>query len=304
METGHSLVRVGGSGDGGYLVPDDLDGIEACFSPGVANTATFELEMARRGITSFLADYSVDGPPESHPMFRFEKKFLGPREDEVHVTLDGWVARCAPGSGDLVLQMDIEGAEWEVLLAASDATLRRFRVMVLELHDVHRAWERGGLQLMRAALGRLSAAGRAVLHGAIADVLAAERLGAVRGEPGGTLLPEVLAHLQLAGRAREWGAVVEAEQEALLALGNPAPVLGQAEVLLAQQPSVLAAAGVREVLAQLQAQAGNYEASLRLAGDVTGLAGRIAELGEQEVAALLTYLESAWSPSLIHSGYA
>jgi hypothetical protein len=146
----------------------------------------------------------------------------------------------------------------------------------------------------RAALGRLSAAGRAVLHGAIADVLAAERFGAVRGEPGGTLLPEVLAHLQLAGRAREWGAVVEAEQEALLALGNPAPVLGQAEVLLAQQPSVLAAAGVREVLAQLQAQAGNYDGSLQLAGDVAGLAGRIAELEEREAAALLTYLESAY----------
>lgn len=146
----------------------------------------------------------------------------------------------------------------------------------------------------RAALGRLSAAGRAVLHGAIADVLAAERLGAVRGEPGGTLLPEVLAHLQLAGRAREWGAVVEAEQEALLALGNPAPMLGQAEVLGAQQPSVMAAAGVRGVLAQLQAQAGNYDASLQLAGDVAGLAGRIAELEEREASALLTYLESAY----------
>ena len=26
---------IGGAGDGGYLVPDDLDGIEYCFSPGV-----------------------------------------------------------------------------------------------------------------------------------------------------------------------------------------------------------------------------------------------------------------------------
>lgn len=155
VNTGHALVRVGGEGDGGYLVPDDMAGVEACFSPGVANTATFELEMARRGIPSFMADYSVEGPPEAHPMFRFERKFLGPREDERHVTLDGWVGRCAPGTGDLVLQMDIEGAEWEVLLATADATFGRFRMMVLELHDVQRAWERGGLSLMRAALGRL-----------------------------------------------------------------------------------------------------------------------------------------------------
>jgi len=50
-----------------------------------------------------------------------------------------------------------------VLLAASDATLGRFRVMVLELHDVQRAWERGGLMLMRAALRRLEA-GFVVAH--------------------------------------------------------------------------------------------------------------------------------------------
>lgn len=155
VETGYGLVRMGGEGDGGYLVPDDLEGIEACFSPGVANTASFELDMARRGIPSFMADYSVDGPPEEHPLFRFEKKFLGAREDERHVTLDGWVGRCAPGRGDLVLQMDIEGAEWPVLIASGEGTLGRFRVMVLELHDVQRVWERAGLALMEAALGRL-----------------------------------------------------------------------------------------------------------------------------------------------------
>ncbi|WP_294610046.1 hypothetical protein [uncultured Roseovarius sp.] len=30
------LVRIGGDGDGGYMMPDDFDGITHCFSPGVA----------------------------------------------------------------------------------------------------------------------------------------------------------------------------------------------------------------------------------------------------------------------------
>ena len=158
----------------------------------------------------------------------------------------------------------------------------------------------------RAALGRLSAAGRAVLHGAIADVLAAERERT--GAPA--LLLPVLEQLMLAGRWVEWGTVLMAAHEALLALGNPAPVLAHAETVKGHAPVMIAAPGVRGVLAQLQAQAGNYEASLRLAGDVTGLAGRIAELGEQEVAALLTYLESAYysdgsiDPAFIGSCYA
>ena len=31
LTTNHSLIRVGGDGDGGYLVPDDLDGFRLVF---------------------------------------------------------------------------------------------------------------------------------------------------------------------------------------------------------------------------------------------------------------------------------
>ena len=31
------LIRLGGTGDWAYLIPDDLDGIAAVFSPGVSN---------------------------------------------------------------------------------------------------------------------------------------------------------------------------------------------------------------------------------------------------------------------------
>ncbi len=50
IDSGHSLVRLGGDGDGGYLVPDDLEGIGACFSPGVSDVADFELAFAARGV--------------------------------------------------------------------------------------------------------------------------------------------------------------------------------------------------------------------------------------------------------------
>ena len=36
------LVRIGGNRDGAYLVPDDLTGVSACFSPGVSNRKDFE----------------------------------------------------------------------------------------------------------------------------------------------------------------------------------------------------------------------------------------------------------------------
>ena len=35
LPTGHKLNRLESSGDGGYLIPDDLAGISICFTAGV-----------------------------------------------------------------------------------------------------------------------------------------------------------------------------------------------------------------------------------------------------------------------------
>ncbi|RMH40947.1 MAG: hypothetical protein D6688_12275 [Alphaproteobacteria bacterium] len=156
VETEHPLVRIGGAEDGGYLVPDDLEGVVACYSPGVADKADFELEMAARGIPSFMADRSVEGPPVAHPMFHFEKKFLGSRVDDGTVTLDDWVGRTAPATGDLVLQMDIEGAEYDVLSTVSPEVLKRFRIIVVEFHRLYGLVRRKEHPRIRATFERLS----------------------------------------------------------------------------------------------------------------------------------------------------
>jgi hypothetical protein len=149
------LIRIGGEHDGGYLVPDDLDGIVACFSPGVATTATFEQEIVKRGIPCFLADGSVQAAPISHDLVHFEKIFIGVTENARTTTMDRWVALHAPPKGDLLLQMDIEGAEWPALLNISDDTLRRFRIIVMELHDLDRLLDKVGFTLIGSVLDRL-----------------------------------------------------------------------------------------------------------------------------------------------------
>ena len=149
VTTNHALVRVGGAGDGGYLVPDDLDGIAACFSPGVAETAAFEENLAARGIRCFLADYSVERPPVLNALFDFQKKFLGPHNDSIFMTLESWVRQSGvPDPADLVLQMDIEGAEYGVLLETPDELLKRFRVMVFEFHELDALCDRHGFQVI------------------------------------------------------------------------------------------------------------------------------------------------------------
>jgi hypothetical protein len=148
ISTNHDLIRIGGETDGGYLVPDDLGGIEVCFSPGVSRIADFESELASRGIGCFLADYSVDAPPITNKLIHFEKKFLGQTEDAMYTTLESWVERNAPNQREFILQMDIEGGEYPVIIDTSSETLRKFRILVIEFHRMESLYDRYGFDLI------------------------------------------------------------------------------------------------------------------------------------------------------------
>ena len=150
------LIRVGGDDDGGYLLPDDLEGITACVSPGVSTEVSFDLAMAKRGCEIFMADASVAGPPIDHPRFHFVQKFVDVFEGEQTLRLDTLCAAIgAEHSGDRLLQMDIEGAEFRVLLDASDETLKSFRIIAIEFHHLTRMFAQFPFTMIRATFQKL-----------------------------------------------------------------------------------------------------------------------------------------------------
>lgn len=138
IDCGLPMRRFGPAGDGGYVLPDDLEGIAAMFSPGVDATIGFDLEIARRGIPCFLADGTVDRPAGLLENMRFDPMMIGEGPAERFMSMQAWVERHAPGSDDLMLQIDIEGAEYDVLPAMPADLLRRFRIISLELHALDR----------------------------------------------------------------------------------------------------------------------------------------------------------------------
>jgi hypothetical protein len=151
------LIRVGPPGDGGYLLPDDLDGIEYLFSPGVSTESGFEADTARRGIKVFMADFSVDRPGEDHPNFTFDKKFVGAMSDERFMTMDEWKQKyLADYRGDLLLQMDIEGFEYETLFNISPELLQQFRIILLEVHFIEQWLSRPYFDLVARVFDKLT----------------------------------------------------------------------------------------------------------------------------------------------------
>lgn len=128
------MTRIGLAADGGYLLPADLQGIDAVFSPGVGDSSHFEFHFAQLGIPCHMVDGSVDSPPTVHPLFDFQKKWLAQATSHDAISLNDWIDAKAPGKRNLLLQMDIENAEWAVLASVNSRLLRKFRILVIEFH--------------------------------------------------------------------------------------------------------------------------------------------------------------------------
>jgi len=155
IESGKELIRIGQNSDGGYLVPNDLEGISICFSPGVAAIADFELEMVNKGIKCFLADFSVDQTPFEHPLLNFKKKFIGVSNTDQYIEINSWISQNSKEDDELILQMDIEGDEYKTLLALNPELLVRFRILVIEFHNLHQVFSIESFKHLKATFDKL-----------------------------------------------------------------------------------------------------------------------------------------------------
>jgi hypothetical protein len=155
--TNFKLIRIGALGDGGYLIPDDLVGIKYAFSPGVSSKVSFESELASRGIKCFLADYSVSHPAQISQDIEFLKKYVGICDSEIYIKMESWLNQSVgEGDSDCILQMDIEGAEYENLLNVPDDILDRFRILVIEFHFLELIGSYFGFKMISTVFNRLT----------------------------------------------------------------------------------------------------------------------------------------------------
>ena len=128
------LIRLGGDTDSGYLIPNDLKGIRTCFSPGVSAEAFFEDDLSKLGIKSYMADYSVDSSPLNNLNFDFLKKYIGFEFTPNCISLQDWINMKEKNDNEMILQMDIEGGEYNVLIDTPREVLTKFRIIIIEFH--------------------------------------------------------------------------------------------------------------------------------------------------------------------------
>lgn len=153
------LIRVGGRGDGAYLVPKLISDAKFCFSPGVSDIANFEQELCDSyNIPCFLSDASVEGPPIINPLIKFQKRYLGSQTQKDFITLSDWLDSALESidpAAEGILQMDIEGFEYDVLIAEPMEVLERFSIIIIEFHSFQNIFERQFNRMVTAIFEKL-----------------------------------------------------------------------------------------------------------------------------------------------------
>ena len=131
-------VRTGGPNDGGYVMANDFGQTRICYSIGVGPQVIWDREMAERGMEIHQYDHTVEGLPDQHPNFYFNRIGISHNLDDPQmITLEQMLEN--NGHSDqknMLLKIDVEGAEWDVFEKMSANTLSKFDQIVVEYHGL------------------------------------------------------------------------------------------------------------------------------------------------------------------------
>ena len=136
--------RLGGPADGGYLACANLlDGAQGAYSYGIAGTDDWGCQMAERlkATTHEYDCFDTRAPRCAGGKLAFHAECVGGRAQTIDGRLfdsvEGQIAKNGDAGKRLIVKMDVEGSEYESLLAVSDAQLGQIDQLVIEFHWVN-----------------------------------------------------------------------------------------------------------------------------------------------------------------------
>ena len=136
---GFDFVRIGREHDGGYILLDDFHAGDIAYSFGICNDVSWDKAMASKGYDVFMYDHTIDGLPEENPRFHWTKLGIadGKTQDVRLKTLDELIrTNHHENTRNMILKMDVEGAEWGFFEQVSSETLSQFSQMTFEFHGI------------------------------------------------------------------------------------------------------------------------------------------------------------------------
>jgi hypothetical protein len=202
------LARIGGPNDGGYLMCANLiAGLESAYSYGIGGEDSWGCAISRAHRVP-VHQYDCFEPTKVEcpgAAFRLNAECVGPRtevkESRPFDTLANHIARNGDTGRRLVVKMDVEGAEWETILATPDDVLAAIDQMAMELHGLDEPDVLAGLRKLKTHFYLVSvhfnnqsctAAAKPLPASAYQVLLVNKRLGVPGPAPPGNPTPESL----------------------------------------------------------------------------------------------------------------
>ena len=137
----YELIRLGRNNDGGYIMLDDFaDDDKIAYSFGISGDVSWDKAMASRGYDVFMYDHTIDSLPEENSRFHWFK--LGISDSSMNAdrlkTLEYFIEQNHhQDKHDMILKMDVEGAEWGFIENVKTETLNRFSQILFEFHGMN-----------------------------------------------------------------------------------------------------------------------------------------------------------------------
>ena len=132
----HDFIRLGRENDGGYVMLDNSFGSSVILGYGVSDDCSFENDVTEHfGISGYIFDHTVEGPPQNmnSSKITFVKEGISDTDNEENLkSLEYHMNKYAKDQ-DVILKMDVEGAEWKSL---KNADLSKVTQLVIEMHNM------------------------------------------------------------------------------------------------------------------------------------------------------------------------
>ena len=133
---GFRKARFGSPCDGGYILLDDFQGIDTAFSFGVEQNASWDVDIAKCGVTVYQFDHTVDAPITDNPRLIFARKRIFTEARPESESLPSLIRQHDKRNAkpNILLKIDIENDEWAVFDTTPPEILNRFSQIVGEFH--------------------------------------------------------------------------------------------------------------------------------------------------------------------------
>jgi len=140
ISTNKTPIRIGGLSDGGYILLEELLTGTINYSFGVGNVSSFEKDMASRGYTNYMYDHTISPSKLStlwENQFKFKNIGIGAENTNNLKTIETIIKENGHvNKNNLILQCDVEGAEYDIFTNTPQKILKCFSQIIIEYHSL------------------------------------------------------------------------------------------------------------------------------------------------------------------------